>query len=316
MNQPITPSCPRVLTIIVSYNFEPWIERCLGSLRQSTYPTDVVVIDNASTDQTVLLIEENYPDIRLVRNERNRGFGQANNIGMRIALEEGYDYIFLLNQDAWIAPDTLDTLVRLSSQSPDYGILSPTHLNGKGDKLDTAFARYIHDDSPISSKKPALIEIPFINAAFWVIPTSVVRQVGGFSPLFFHYGEDVDYINRIKFYGYRVGYTPLTTGCHDRQDRPTPREMQMRLDRVYFLSVISNLQTGLAKGLWYGVAAPLKPALSALCRGRFGEAGYYLRVSGRLLCRYRYIARVKEFCRQGKPVFLESIHSKIEPIWN
>ena len=93
---------PRVLTVIVSYNFEPWIERCLSSIRDSDYPSDLVVIDNASTDRTVSIIAERYRWIRLVRSRKNLGFGQANNIGMRMALEENYEYVFLVNQDAWI----------------------------------------------------------------------------------------------------------------------------------------------------------------------------------------------------------------------
>ena len=102
---------PRVLTVIVSYNFEPWIERCLSSIRDSDYPSDLVVIDNASTDRTVSIIAERYRWIRLVRSRKNLGFGQANNIGMRMALEEDYDYVFLVNQDAWIEANTVGTLV-------------------------------------------------------------------------------------------------------------------------------------------------------------------------------------------------------------
>lgn len=122
---------PRVLTVIVSYNFEPWIERCLSSIRDSDYPSGVV-IDNASTDRTVSIIAERYRWIRLVRSRKNLGFGQANNIGMRMALEEDYDYVFLVNQDAWIEANTVGTLVGLAEKYPDYGVLSPVHLDGKG----------------------------------------------------------------------------------------------------------------------------------------------------------------------------------------
>jgi len=111
---------PRVLTVIVSYNFEPWIERCLSSIRDSDYPSDLVVIDNASTDRTVSIIAERYRWIRLVRSRKNLGFGQANNIGMRMALEEDYDYVFLVNQDAWIEANTVGTLVGLAEKYPDY----------------------------------------------------------------------------------------------------------------------------------------------------------------------------------------------------
>ena len=89
----------KILVIIVSYNFERWIDRCLNSLRQSEQQADVVVIDNASQDRTVSLIESRYPEVRLIKSKENLGFGRANNIGMKIALKEGYDAVFLLNQE-------------------------------------------------------------------------------------------------------------------------------------------------------------------------------------------------------------------------
>ena len=152
---------PRVLTVIVSYNFEPWIERCLSSIRDSDYPSDLVVIDNASTDRTVSIIAERYRWIRLVRSRKNLGFGQANNIGMRMALEENYDYVFLVNQDAWIEPNTVGTLVGLAEKYPDYGVLSPVHLDGKGEHLDGSFAKYVGGASAVSSKKSDIVEAAF-----------------------------------------------------------------------------------------------------------------------------------------------------------
>ena len=286
--------CPRVLTIIVSYNFEPWIERCLGSLEQSHYPTDVVVVDNASTDRTVEILAEKYRWVRLLRSQRNLGFGQANNLGMKIAIDENYDYVFLLNQDACIEPDTIGSWVELSQQNPEYGVISPVHFNGQGSRLDSSFARYIGGKLPISSKKSALVEVTFINAAFWFMPVTVLRKVGGFSPLFFHYGEDVDYIHRVRY----------------------SRAMQMRLDRIYYLTVVADVNGSLFSRLWGGILAPWKPALRALLRGRWSEALFYVAASGRLLWQYSYITAVRESCKRGLPVFLESIHSKIRPIWN
>ena len=132
----------KILVIIVSYNFERWMDRCLGSLRESGQRADIVVIDNASQDNSVRLIQENYPEVRLIQSKTNLGFGRANNIGMKIALTEGYDYVFLLNQDAWIDGSTLGTLARLCQQYPQYGIMSPTHLTGSGNKLEHGFSEY------------------------------------------------------------------------------------------------------------------------------------------------------------------------------
>ena len=199
----------KILTIIVSYNFEKWIERCLGSLKASSHPTDIIVIDNCSNDRTVEIIKTQYTYVRLIENHANLGFGKANNIGMQLALKEGYDAVFLLNQDAWIGSDTLATLAEQSVKHPEFGILSPVHLNGSGEELDKGFASYAqlasinnlpHRHEPISC--------PFINAAFWFIPVSTLQRTGGFSPLFYHYGEDKDYVNRLHFHQYKIGYIP------------------------------------------------------------------------------------------------------------
>lgn len=209
---------------------------------------------------------------------------------MRMALEEDYDYVFLVNQDAWIEANTVGTLVGLAEKYPDYGVFSPVHLDGKGEHLDGSFAKYVGGASAVSSKKSDIVEAAFVNAAFW--------------------------IHRMRFYGYRVGYTPLTSGCHDRQNRPITRQTQMKLDRVYYLSVVSDLNSGMAKCLWGGVLAPLKPGVLALLRGRFKEFCFYTGTSVRLLCRYPSIAEIKRFCKHGRPVFLENVHSKIKPIWS
>ena len=177
----------KILTIIVSYNFTRWIKPCLESLSHSDYPTDVLVIDNGSQDDTVPTIRDAYPHVRLIANGENLGFGQANNIGMRLALEEGYDAVFLLNQDAWMAPDSIGFLAAQAEKHPEYGILSPVHLNGTGNRLDHGFASYVHQTDPARIPHDQdVIEAPFINAAFWFIPVRTLKRLGGFSPLFYH----------------------------------------------------------------------------------------------------------------------------------
>lgn len=294
----------KTLVIIVSYNFERWMDRCLNSLRQSEYPADVIVVDNNSQDHTVRFIKKRYPEVRLIEAGTNLGFGRANNIGMTIALDEGYDAVFLLNQDAWIAPNTLGTLLRLSRLHPEYGILSPTHLTGSGDKLEKGFAAYAGlqetgvspdialpergDLTKLSSapEPPDVKPISFVNAAFWLISTDVLRKIGGFCPLFYHYGEDVDYINRLHYHGYRVGYSPTVFGCHDRENRPVTRAAFLRSEQVYLLSEYANLHYSFPKAFAYGVLASIKKALPAgMKRGVKGVDGAfaYLEITARLL---------------------------------
>lgn len=294
-----------ILVIIVSYNFERWMDKCLGSLQASSMPVDVVVIDNASQDNTTHRIRNEYPWIHLIANKDNLGFGKANNIGLSLALSLSYKAVFLLNQDAWIEADVIKLLHQVSEVNPTYGILSPKHMTGKGDKLDPGFAHYIHQ-SALSATDNTPIATPFINAAIWYLPTEVVKAVGGFSPLFYHYGEDKDYVNRLHFHGYKVGYIDTIRGYHDREYRPVTREKYLRTEFVYHLSEYANPHRSMWGGLAYSVLACIKKALLSLCHGAFSKALAYLKISLRLLCKSREVLRVRKQIKTKQPNFLAS----------
>ena len=101
---------PKIFSIIVTYNGAPWIERCLHDLFESDLETEVIVVDNASSDNTLELLHS-FENIHLVKNIENVGFGQANNVGIDLAMKQGADFIFLLNQDAYVFKNTISQLV-------------------------------------------------------------------------------------------------------------------------------------------------------------------------------------------------------------
>lgn len=295
----------KVLVIIVSYNFERWIDRCLGSLRSSEHPVDTVVIDNASQDQTLQRIKKDYPEVRLIESKTNLGFGQANNIGMKMALEEGYTHVFLLNQDAWIDPNTIGTLVDLSQRHPSYGILSPVHLTGKGDKPDPGFGYYAKLRTLQDLPSEDILQVPFVNAAFWMIPIHVLQKVGGFCPLFYHYGEDKDFVNRLHYHQYQVGYSPQVFGNHDREYRPLTHEGFLRTESVYHLSEYVNINHPWLKAFGYGVLAVMKKALTSLISGKFQLSKDYLRMGFQLLSRSTEIQSYRKINRLSQPHYIQ-----------
>ncbi len=90
-----------------------WIKRCLNSLKNSTLKVSTVVIDNGSIDGTQAYIQNHFPEVDFIQSKTNLGFGQANNIGIKKAYDNQADYVFLLNQDAWIDHnDTIENLVK------------------------------------------------------------------------------------------------------------------------------------------------------------------------------------------------------------
>lgn len=276
----------KILSIVISYNFMRWIDQCIPSLLQSEAPTDILVIDNASTDETVTALQEHYPQVRLIANATNLGFGRANNIGMQLALDEGYDGVFLINQDAWIEPNTLAQLIKASKRHPDFGILSPLHLRGDGKQLDAGFAAYTGvKEFGTEKSDQSLHAVPFINAALWYIPIAVIQKVGLFAPLFYHYGEDKDYANRLHYHGFQIGYVPTAIGYHDRAERTFNRQLFFRTEYVYHLSEYANINHTFPKAFAYGVLAPLKKALKSWTKGKWHDGADYIVLSANLLWR-------------------------------
>lgn len=218
----------KVFVIIVTYKGKLWYDRCFSSLRNSEIPLHTVVIDNASNDGTVEYIRENFPEVHIIPSEKNLGFGQGNNKGMRYALDNGADYVFLLNQDAWIEPSTLNELIEIHKKNPQYGILSPMHINADKTAIEKGLINYVADlkitdpawinDLYFNNMK-AVYSTNYVNAAAWLLPRKTLETVGGFDPIFYHYGEDDNYMHRVIYHRMRIGICPKVKVVHDTERR-------------------------------------------------------------------------------------------------
>ena len=217
----------KILTVIVSYNALRWDLRCLECLRSSSVTTDVLVVDNASTDGSPEAIRERFPEARLIQSRENLGFGAANNLGLRIAVEEGYDFVYLLNQDAWIEPDTLRLL--LSCAEGEFDLLSPVQRSRNGE-LDPNFRRKCA--RAIRGRNKGCAEVDFVMAAHWLLSRKAILTTGGFSPAFRQYGEDDNYVDRLHFHGLRAAVVCEASAIHDRAERRLTKEQKMRLKCV------------------------------------------------------------------------------------
>jgi len=211
----------KVYVVIATHNAMPWVERCFTSIRNSSYPLTTVVVDNASVDETVVTIARDFPEVTIITNAVNLGFGAANNQGMNRALRDGADYIFLLNQDTWIFPDTVEKLVEAVRREPQFGIASPIHYCADEKTYDDAFCSYLvkeYAEQP-DMLPQGIYPAPFINAAAWLIQRKCLEHVGGFGDLFYHYGEDRDYVQRLHYFHYKLGFVNSAGIVHDRPPR-------------------------------------------------------------------------------------------------
>lgn len=239
----------KVLVIIVTYNGMKWIEHCLSSLRQSTHPVTTIVIDNNSIDGTPQYIKEHFPEVILEIKKENLGFGQANNVGMRYALDNGFDYVLLLNQDAYLQPGAVAELLKVAD---GRNLFSPLHLSGDGKRMDWFFKESLRmadndllDDLLIDGKPLNAYEVGEVCAACWFMPIDIIKTVGGFNPLFFHYGEDNNYYTRLLYHQRKTIVVPAAHVWHDRGMFGNEKVYQQRKikNRIYVVFCNPNLNT-------------------------------------------------------------------------
>ena len=115
---------PNVYIVVVNWNGWQHTVRCLDSLRKLEYPNyRVVTIDNGSTDGSAERIRAAHPDVELVESGRNLGFGGGSNIGIKLALDRGADYVWVLNNDIEVEPDTLTSLIAVARSRPGIGVV-------------------------------------------------------------------------------------------------------------------------------------------------------------------------------------------------
>lgn len=275
-----------VYVIIVTYNGENFIRKCLSSLINSSAEVKIIVVDNNSTDSTLQIIRSEFPEISLIESKTNNGFAAANNIGIKLALQNNPEYFFLLNQDAWVEKNTIQELITISSNNSSYGIISPVHLNGSYTDLDIKFANYLAPQECAGflsdlylNKLKDIYEAVFVNAAAWLITSDCIKRTGIFDPLFFFYGEDSNYLQRAKFHGLKIGITTRCTICHDREVRQGQlNSIEIKkLARSQSLVMLLNIQESFKKCSYTFFYQKLYKIINLFSEKKFSQLKYQFR---------------------------------------
>lgn len=205
--------------IIVAYNSENFIEKCVKSLLKNLpSSSEVIIIDNNSSDGTVKRLKNFLPKILLIESDRNLGFGKANNLAAKKAKGE---YLFFLNPDTEVLQPIFDELVEFYEGEKDAGIVSPKLVQMDGrvqesvKRLPTilgAVREYIlgipHAYSQYAPQTNKPLEVESVYGAAMLIKKDLFQEVNGFDEKFFLYYEDVDLCKRIKTLGKKIYYYP------------------------------------------------------------------------------------------------------------
>ena len=244
----------KIAVVIVTFNGEIWIKKNLNSLLNSNCPIDIIIVDNASTDETINIIKE-FSAIELIQNKNNLGFGKANTIGIDLAIKKGADAIFLLNQDTWIYENTITNLAEALFKNPNLGIVSPIHYSADEITLDENFNTYFNRYNKEEDSESLRI-VPFINAASWLVSKDCFSKTGYFDPIFNHYGEDRNFCDRVKYHGFKIGVVKNAAICHDRMVKLNSNKIELQ-SKYLVLNELINCNNSLFTSLFLGLKSVL-----------------------------------------------------------
>jgi hypothetical protein len=225
---------PDVSVIVVSYNTRELTLECIASVYEHTHETsfEIIVLDNASADDSADAIRAEFPGLRLIHLAENVGFGNGVNFA---ASKARGAHVLLLNPDARVIDGAIDTIVDFTRENPSYGIVGGISLGEDGRSTNDSawraptlwslFCRatglaWAFTGVPFLNPSRAFIrgdepqDVDIVSGCFLVSPSETWQALGGFDPQFFMYGEDVDLSLRARQKGYEVCVVPQARIFH------------------------------------------------------------------------------------------------------
>jgi GT2 family glycosyltransferase len=210
---------PRVTCVVVNWNGWQDTMECLDSLRQQDYEAlEVIVVDNGSADDSCRRIREAHPWVTVIEEKRNLGFPSGCNVGTRLALQRGAEYVWLLNNDTVAPADTLKKLLRRASDNPRAGAIGavlyymhdPTQVQAwGGGRVNLWTGLVSHFVQPTDFDGNA-----YLTGACLFLPRKVCEDVGIFYQGFFMYCDDSDLCIRLHCAGYELSVVEDTAILH------------------------------------------------------------------------------------------------------
>ena len=226
---------PKVSIIILNLNGLDDTVECLQSLKKITYPNyEVIVVDNGSTGDDARVLKEKFGDyIHLIQNDKNHGFAEGNNIGIRYALNKYHpDYFLLLNNDTVVDSKFLTEMVTVAGTNTAIGIAgaklyyygNPNQLQSVWGKIDLWRGRVIPTPKMLSDKIKSvkldkgqydhIAEVDWVIGCCFLVKQSVLENIGLLDESYFCYWEETDYCMRAKKTGFRIVYAPKAKVWH------------------------------------------------------------------------------------------------------
>jgi GT2 family glycosyltransferase len=208
---------PRVAAVVLNYNGLEVTRQAVASLRAMTYgDCELVVLDNGSTDGSFEALAREFPGLRQERIEVNRGASAGYSHGMRWAMERGFDYVLLLNNDIEVEPSLLAELVAVAESAADLGCVGPKcYFHAERRRLWSAGGLLRYRESVTHERGHGEIdhgqfdrdeEVPYVNGCAILVRRSAIAAAGLWDPIFHICVDDADFCTRVKLAGLRCAY--------------------------------------------------------------------------------------------------------------
>ena len=196
--------------LILNYNGMSWLPELLSSLASDGYANkQVYVIDNASTDGSLGLLQREWPEVEVIALSDNLGYAMAYNCAMQTAFDDGCDWVLWQNADTRVRAGWLGRLTEVIATDPALGILGCCLLAWKSDRLNEFLtASYPSLTAALGDPTGEPIDVPWVQGSAMAVNRALVDHIGGLDPEWFMYWEDADYCRRARFHGWRVAVVP------------------------------------------------------------------------------------------------------------
>jgi GT2 family glycosyltransferase len=231
-----------VSVVIVAWNAKKYVELCLQSLVDAPprRSMEVFVVDNASTDGTLEMIETRFPWVKLIKSPENLGFSRGNNVAIRQTTGR---YVALVNPDVIVFPDCLDALADFLDKNPKVGNVGPRVFNPdmtqqstcrrfptlwnnfcSASRLEGIFkgSRFFAGEHMFDFPHDRTLSVDVIVGCFSMIRREALDQVGLLDEGLFIYGDDIDWCRRARNAGWQVVFYPDARAIHDRGKMTAP----------------------------------------------------------------------------------------------
>lgn len=287
---------PKVAVIVLNWNGTDDTIECLQSLAKLDYPNvEIVLVDNGSEPPAAAMLGQRFPGVTCIQLPENTGYAGGNNVGIQYAMEQGHEYVWVLNNDTLVEPDSLRLAVEAALADPRIGVVGVKILAMEDpSRVWVAYGQVTYrqslirligyfwkDDGRFDDQR----DVEWVPGTAMLLSRAAVQRLGGFDENFFAYHEDVDWCTDAREAGFRIVFAPQAVIYHKGHQSSggrvyvSPRQYLAGRNMVLFVRKHASLLQGL-KFTGFVLATLPVQYLRRLASGE--QQGVVLKVRGML----------------------------------